>query len=97
MALTTQTKIGLSIGQILSVIIILVAMFAAYGNFAVRLATIEQNNLQLRKDLITLGEKTESYRNERNDQIQQLRTENTIEHDKLMGKTDKIYDYLLKK
>lgn len=94
--LSSRTRIGLTVGQVVTLIILLSGMFYSYGNFAVRLANIENKNIEFQSELIKLKQEINTNRVERIDQINQLRLENRDEHRQIMEVQNKIYDHLIK-
>jgi hypothetical protein len=94
--LNTSTKIGLTIGQVIAVIAIIISSLIAYGNFAVRISSIESRNIEIQKEIIQLKAEIDFNRNERMGQINDLRDENRAEHATISYKIDEIMKYLMK-
>ena len=79
MTLNRETKLGMTFGQLLSVIGLIFGMIAAWVAINVRIATAE-----------TRIEQLESGRQENARNIQQLYHDNREDHREMMNKLDKV-------
>jgi hypothetical protein len=97
MNLSKDTKIGLTIGQLFSVILIFITMMVSYANFSVRINSIEIKQQQFEVKMVELEDNIDNNRTERMYQLEQLRQENREEHRILMEGQAKILEYFIKK
>lgn len=79
MTLTAQTKIGLTFGQIFSIILVVGAFVMGYANLQMRMNTYEQKQLEMQQNIST---------NEKN--IEVIRTENREDHKTMIVKMDQL-------
>ena len=79
MTLTAQTKVGLTFGQIFSIIAVVAVFVMGYANLQMRMNTYEQ-------DLVTL--KARMTNNEQS--VETIRKENREDHEKMFTKFDQI-------
>ena len=77
MTLNAQTKIGLTFGQIITIIIVVFSVSISYANLTVRISDLEQKTAQLDR-----GHDVNSVN------IETIRTENREDHVKMMDKLD---------
>jgi len=77
MTLNAQTKIGLTFGQIITIIIVVFSFSMSYANLTVRISDLEQKTAQLDRAQAV---------NSAN--IETVRTENREDHTKMMDKLD---------
>ena len=77
MTLNAQTKIGLTFGQIITIIIVVFSVSISYANLTVRISHLEQKTAQLDRAHDVNSEKIET-----------IRTENREDHTKMMDKLD---------
>ena len=77
MTLTAQTKIGLTFGQIITIVVVVFSFAMSYANLTVRINDIEQKTIELEKGRIVNASNIET-----------VRTENRADHQKLMDKMD---------
>ena len=77
MTLNAQTKIGLTFGQIITIIIVVFSVSISYANLTVRISDLEQKTAQLDRGHDINSEKIET-----------IRTENREDHIKMMDKLD---------
>ena len=77
MTLNAQTKIGLTFGQIITIIIVVLSFSMSYANLTVRISALEQKTAQLDREQAV---------NSAN--IETVRTENREDHTKMMEKLD---------
>ena len=77
MTLNAQTKIGLTFGQIITIIIVVISFSMSYANLTVRVSDLEQKTAQLDR-----GHTINSTN------IETVRTENREDHIKMMDKLD---------
>jgi len=77
MTLSAQTKIGLTFGQIITIIIVVFSFSMSYANLTIRINDLEQKTVQLDKAQINNA-----------DNIETVRTENRSDHIKMMDKLD---------
>jgi len=79
MTLTAQTKIGLTFGQILSLITITGAFVMGYRDLDLRINQLEQKSIITDKQIVFNGT-----------EIERVRTENRQDHAIIFGKFDQI-------
>lgn len=84
--LNSNTKIGLNLGQLMSVIGVLITVMVMWGNFQVKIANIEQKQLELEQRI-----------NNTDNLLETLRKENREEHTKVSDKIDDVIFLLTKK
>ncbi len=77
MTLNAQTKIGLTFGQIITIIIVVFSFSMSYANLTIRINDLEQKTVQLDKAQINNA-----------DNIETVRIENRSDHIKMMDKLD---------
>jgi hypothetical protein len=94
--LTENTRITTNVRILLIAGGIAAALVTAYGNLAVRLATLEQNYISISKELINTKNEIERNRIERVKSIDELRAENNAQHITLREGQDRIIGILLK-
>ena len=95
--LNSNTKIGLTVGQLLSVIVILVSMFGAYGSFAVRIANIESKQINTELKIIELQQNLVKHEDKNIADFKDYYKENKADHQLVNDKLDKMMEILLKK
>lgn len=79
MTLTAQTKIGLTFGQIITIIVVVFSFAMSYANLTVRINDIEAKTIELEKGRITNAVNIET-----------VRTENRSDHKEMLEKMDLI-------
>lgn len=79
MTLTAQTKIGLTFGQIITIVVIVFSFAMSYANLTVRINNIEQKAIELEKGRIVNAANIET-----------VRSENRDDHAKMIEKMDLI-------
>ncbi len=79
MTLTAQTKIGLTFGQIITIIVVVFSFAMSYANLTVRINDIEAKTIELEKGRITNAVNIET-----------VRTENRADHKEMLEKMDLI-------
>ena len=79
MILTAQTKIGLTFGQIITIIVVVFSFAMSYANLTVRINDIEAKTIELEKGRITNAVNIET-----------VRTENRSDHKEMLEKMDLI-------
>lgn len=79
MTLTAQTKIGLTFGQIFSIILVVSGFVMGYANLQMRMNTYEQDLVSL-KARVTNSEQS----------VETIRKENREDHDKMFTKFDQL-------
>lgn len=84
MTLTAQTKIGLTFGQIITIIVVVFSFAMSYANLTVRINNIEAKTIELEKGRILNA-----------NNIEQSRVENRQDHQIMIDKMDKLI-YLIK-
>lgn len=77
MTLNAQTKIGLTFGQIITIIIVVISVSISYADLTVRISDLEQKTAQLDRGHIINSVNIET-----------VRTENREDHIKMMDKLD---------
>jgi hypothetical protein len=95
MVLTKETRIGLTIGQAIAIIITFISFFGMWGSFALEVGRMKEKQFETDKAIIQLKLDIDKNRIERNSQIQQLHDENESAHRALMQGQEKIYEYLI--
>ena len=79
MTLTAQTKIGLTFGQVLSLIIVTSTFVMGYANLNLRIAELEVQKPVTEKAIL-----------QTNAEIERVRSENRQDHAIMFGKFDQI-------
>jgi hypothetical protein len=93
--LSSNTKIGLTPGQLLAAFIV-VATIVGYGySIQLRQSTIEFNYLNLNKEIVQMKQDQKDNRNERVTQINELSDKNDAQHKTLSEGQERIYLLLL--
>lgn len=77
MTLSAQTKIGLTFGQIITIIIVVFSFSMSYANLTIRINDLEQKTITLDKAQVANASNIET-----------VRTENRSDHIKMMDKLD---------
>ena len=77
--LNNNTKIGMTISQLLSLIITVAMVVSFWANFTIKIASIEQKNVEL-----------EARINNTENTLETVRKENREDHEKVTEKIDKV-------
>ncbi len=79
MTLTSQTKIGLTFGQIITIVIVVFSFAMSYANLTIRINDIETKTIELEK-----GRQINATN------IETVRSENRFDHSEMIKKMDLI-------
>lgn len=94
--ISSKTLFNLTFREIVSIISAVAAFLIIYMSLNIRISSIELEITKNQTDIIRLEQVIRENRDERIDQIQKLREENSDEHSKLLEGQNRIIDYLMK-
>lgn len=81
MTLSAQTKVGLTFGQIFTIIAVVASFVMGYANLQLRMNTYEQKQIELQARMTSNETQTEL-----------VRSENRQEHQLMIQKIDKVLE-----
>jgi hypothetical protein len=94
--LNKETKVGMTIGQLIGFVGLIVAICSQWINVMIWKTQVEASLMKQQTELTRLDSKIESNRTERITQISELKMENKEDHKLILDEVKSLRDWLMK-